>query len=207
MIFKFKNVIFSSALTFALNSCFNQTDCKKLELSKEEISWFTNYENGDTIFFETKLSEIDTFIVEVLNKPDYTVCNKFELGNYVYPTIFLRFQCLDNYPIEKRRKDYYLEFYLSNGDTSCQLSRKGIDFFELDIKTFRDFDSIPNKHIKYKNGEDSTKVFFFRKGENAKNTEGIFHIMEEFTISKEFGLVSYRTLKGDFYERVWNRKR
>jgi hypothetical protein len=30
--------------------------------------------------------------------------------------------------------------------------------------------------------------------------------MQEFAISKEYGLMWYKTIKGDFYQRIWKTK-
>lgn len=197
-----KTMLFAVMLII-LTSCLNQSGCIKVKLSQEEISWFSHYKNGDTVYFKNQLKEVDTFVIEVLNEPDYTVCNKFELGEYIYPTVFLRFQCLDDYTIEERRKNYHLEFYLDVGDTSNQISQKGVNFFELDVDSFREFDSKDKTRMRFQNDKDSIDVFIFKKGFNAQNQEGIVDIMHEFAITKKYGLVWYRTVKGETYERVW----
>lgn len=66
------------------SSCYNQTNgCKKIELSSDELEWFKNYVNGDTIFFQNQNNEIDTFLINFSKKQKFTSCNKFELGPYI----------------------------------------------------------------------------------------------------------------------------
>lgn len=199
--FNNKTILFSIILLFA--SCANNSDCKKITLSKKDLSWFLNYKNNQKIYFKNQADEVDTFVVEVLNKPDYTDCYKFELGEYVYPTIYLRFRCLDNYQIEERRKNYHLEFYKSIEDTNNVNCSKSVSFFELDTETFTDFNSLNIVNYEIAKNHKKIDLYVFEKDINAVNNEGLVNIMESFAISKEYGLVWYKTVNGDSYERVW----
>ena len=199
--------LFILASLVLFTSCLNR-DCKKLDLSKEEMEWFENYENGDSVFFVNQFNEMDTFIVEVSSEVEYTTCNRFELGEYVYPLMSLRFQNVDDYRTQKGSNVFYLEFYkdIDNLDSingkACQ---KAVYFFELTAQTFYAFEKLPHKNIIGPNTRDSIVAYEFTLNIEATNEPNIVHIMQQFAISKEYGLVSYKTLKGDVYQRIWDR--
>lgn len=201
-----KKIIYSPGLTaffLLFTSCFNNRNCEKISLSKDELDWFKQI-NEDTVFFQAILNkEKDTFIIDVMKTPIYTTCNNYELGKYIYPSISLRFNCLDDYKISNIRKDYFLEFYKSNEDISSQNCQKGINFFELDVEPFDELKKLPQSKIKDPYSKDSIDVFRFRLGDNAQNIEGLVDIMAEFSISKKYGLISYQRLDSIRFERVW----
>lgn len=196
-----KTILFTIILLFA--SCANNSDCKKITLSKKDLSWFLNYKNNQKVYFKNQANEIDTFVVEAMKKPSYGQCNKFELGNFIYPYISLKFFCLDAYHIDKSRKFYFLEFYKSIKNTNNVNCSKSVSFFELDTQTFTDLNSLNIVNYVIAKNHKKIDLYVFEKDINAVNNEGLVTIMESFAISKEYGLVWYKTVNGDLYERVW----
>lgn len=186
-----------------VSSCLNNVGCKKVSISRNELDWFTNHINKKVVFFKSSTNEIDTFLIEVEREPTYSSCNKFELGEYVFPCITLRFDCQDNYKVATSRKRFLLEFYKSIEDIDSINCQKGMSFFELDVTNFYDFNSFPKIKIKDPRSNDSIITYKFRLGKQARNPEGIYHMMSEFTISKKYGLMSYQRIDSVRYERVW----
>jgi hypothetical protein len=197
------NLFKFSLIILLLTSCKNDAGCKKINLSSDEMSWFTNFVNGDTIFYKNQVDEIDTFLIDAYQTPEYTTCNRFELGPFVYANMGLQFNCIDEYSISNRNKCFYLGFDNIGQDSSDLDCIKELSFFDLKTGTFFDFSKVPKE--KYTNSKTGEKmdVFIYTKDYNCSNIDGRTEIMQQFAISKEFGLIWYRTIKGDYYQRVW----
>lgn len=204
----FKNllvVLFGSIfLGYILNSCVGQPEsCLKVNLSKDEETWFNNYRNGDTIFFSNIENEIDTFVIDVDIKPEYTQCNRFELGPYIYASQSLEFKNLDDYSVDGLDKNYFLGFNKIGQDSTDIKSYKYMGFFDLSTGKFFDFSRVPKQEFTIPKTGQKIEVYVYTKNYNCSNVEGGIEIMQEFAISKEYGLIWYKTLKGDTYNRVW----
>jgi hypothetical protein len=78
-----------------------------------------------------------------------------------------------------------------------------LSFFDLRTGSFFDFSKVPKE--KYTNSKTGEKidVFIYTKDYNCSNIDGGTEIMQQFAISKKYGLVWYRTIKGDYYQRIW----
>ncbi len=190
-------------LISVLSSCFNQDDCKKLELSSEEMQWFKNYTSGDTVFFKNQDNEMDTFVIHADASSDYTSCNKFELGPYVYALNSLSFNNIDDYEISKTRKRYSLGFDKIGQDTFDLECHKDLGFFDLNVDEFIDFKEIPIEVFTQPKTNEKIELLVYTKNLNCRNTEGGIEIMQAFFISKKYGLIRYKTINGSTYERVW----
>lgn len=193
------------ALSIICYSCFsNSKDCDKVDLSSEETEWFKNYNSGDTIYYRNQYNEVDTFIVNADYILSYTSCNKFELSSFIYQIGSLSFDNIDHYPLKTRRKRYAIGFSKlgqDNGDYPC---KKDVSFFELSTGEITDLSRIPTEEfiLPAPNGKKIV-LYNFIKNKYCSNTEGGQELIEEFSISKEFGLIRYKTLNGDIYNRVW----
>jgi hypothetical protein len=206
MIFsKVSNGLFcSTILFFVLNSCVGQDDdCLKMDLSKEEKGWFTNHKDGDTIYFLSSSQERDTFVVNASDILSYTSCNTFELGPYVYQLGSFSFRSTDNYAIGPNRKRYSIGFNKIGQDSTMLNCKKRIRFFDLSAPEFYDFSKVPTQEFTIPRTGEKIQLFIYTKNYNCSNQEGGPEIMEEFAISKKYGLVWYRTVQGDTYSRVW----
>jgi hypothetical protein len=197
------NLFKFSLIILILTSCKNDTSCKKINLSSDEMSWFTNFVNEDIIYFTSQNKEVDTFIIEISAEPSYTVCNKFELGPNIYASHAVSFASHDSYKFDAFDDGYYLGFNKIGQDTSDKECSKYLSFFDLRTGSFFDFSKVPKE--KYTNSKTGEKidVFIYTKDYNCSNIDGGTEIMQQFAISKKYGLVWYRTIKGDYYQRIW----
>ena len=77
-----------------LNGCCS-FDKKDLEFDDNELSHFSNYEKGDTIFFESKSGDMDTIKVMGYQNEKFDKCGGF-LSQQPYNTRWLTIQFLPN---------------------------------------------------------------------------------------------------------------
>lgn len=190
-------------LIFCIQSCIGKEKCIKLNISKEELGWFESYIDGDTIFFSNEKNEVDTFFVFSKKITNYTSCNPFELGPYQYGDRIVNLKSGDKYEFSKWDNGYFMTFDMEGKDTSKQVSNKAISFFDLRTGTFETFDKVPKEIYKHPKTNHNVTALIYTEGLGCSNIEGSNEIMQEFAISKEYGLVWYKTIKGEKYERIW----
>ena len=80
---------------------------------------------------------------------------------------------------------------------------KTIIFFELTTHEFINFSKFPQTNIKLPFLKDGIIEYQFTRNKEVNHESNQYQIMKEFYVTKEYGLIRYKTINGHIYERVW----
>ena len=190
------------ALFFAHLSCSNNKGCVKIGLSLEDKDWFKIYMKNELFLFKSNLNNMDTIKVAFPIQPDYTVCNKFELGGYQYEENVVVLKSVNCHGLESEFCDIRMHFSKSlqlKTDIDCLKSFSVFDLNTDLLKTLSEYqDSV---ELKYLNKKLNCYTFNYSKRNVSDWNEGI-HTLKEFNWSKEYGLVRYELDSGEVYELI-----
>jgi hypothetical protein len=163
------------ALNLSSTSCKNENDCIKVKLSALEKEWFVGYKNNDIIYFKNQNNEIDTFIVNTYDMEDFTSCNKFELGPYIYQLNSFTFDNIDKYEIDQNFKRFSIGFNKIGQDSTNLDCKKTIRFFDLSTREFLSLDKVPKEEYLIDRKKKIIELYRFTKNYNCSNNEVVLN--------------------------------
>lgn len=183
--FNNKTILFSFILLFA--SCANNSDCKKITLSKKDLSWFNCYKKGQILYFKNQFDDIDTMIV-YKNIVDFSPCNKFELGEFQFQLASIRLNNKNDKNLITNRR-VQVNF---NQEENGKLSSKSFYVFDYSFWDGYDLDKELKDtaiYLKYYNKKEINCLVFDPKFDRSHDDSN--NDLDTFFWSKELGLVKY----------------
>ena len=190
-------IFFSVGVTSCLT---NNSNCTKLSLSDEEQEWFNHYNDSELRLYRSQTNKIDTFVISVEKLQQYTLCNKFELGEYQYGHQTVSFLSKKCYELDKLNCDFTIRFTKEFQDKSNRECNKQFCLFDLESDKIMNLSdqTILIDTLKYSG--KIVKSYLFELGDRVKDANAGRTYFTAFQVNKEYGLVKYETVKGDIYE-------
>lgn len=181
-------------------SCSVNNGCKKLSLNKVELDWLDHYKNGELRLFKDQFGKIDTFQVAIDQEQFFTVCNRIELGDYIYGSKGVSFEAFNCRGQEKYLCEFRIYFSKANQKESDKYCHKQFSLFDLGSDQFDDFNLIDSRQDSLPLLKLKLRTYHFDLSENATDRNSGYPIIEYFDVCKEIGLVRYKTVKGEIYQ-------
>lgn len=191
-------ILYTIGLLFLFQSCLFK-NCKEVLISKGEIEWFNYFELGDTLFYISQESSIDTFVV-IEDDHYLSNCNKIEIGNYQYDQAWVTAKM-----INKKYKNYddclfTIEFSKQLQKDSITPSYKYFTVFDLTTEEFNDMkmfeiDSIYSIGLKRK-----VPTISFPDSPKMRSSGTCPIKLSSFNWNKEYGLIRYTLKSGEVFD-------
>ena len=167
------------------SNCELTGDCIKVDIPKNEKSWFLEYKKPRKIILKSNLGRIDS--LELLDlTSNFSTCNKFETGEFQYE------QCVIEIFSNLMKEKIFFSYYSSKSSYQkgyIEFDNAIIDFYKNDINQ-----RASKRYCKYKN---DSLIGHILKSSNVDSTE----ITTAFW-SKELGIIEYQTGAGEKFEVV-----
>ena len=183
----FRRVLYIVFPSILLTSCWLEENCKKIDVSEEDKSWFTQYKKGQLFIYKNTENQFDTLVVsEVWNS--YSVCNRFELGDYQMRTVGITMDIINR-----------------EIPGVSIIKETGAKVPEISVKIWANRDSTTTKRFGimdldyYSDSSLSNTVSYQNQSSNPKLYGGY---LQSFVWKKDSGLVSYTTLDSITYKLV-----
>ena len=180
-----------------LTGCNWYSNCPKLDLTEEELSWFNAYELGDIIVLESNKNKRDTLIV-VGKTYGYSPCNKFELGPFQHGEFSIKLV-----PRYDSMDSDFLSIYYHFEKWDSIVTKKAFVVYDLHLSNDYGKRKLKEKRIFLQQKKDSIDTYLTDSTNSYLNNN---QYVISFNWSKEYGLVKYETSQGEIFELISHEK-
>lgn len=187
-----------------ISSCnLNSSTCTLVPLTKEELSWFKGYKNGETRLYKSQFGDIDTLRLRKMPKVRTTGCNRLERGEFEYELIEVNFDQLGGNYTEKKDRAFTIHFTKDQQELNDQICEKYIRFQDIGTGVFLDIKKIDKIADTLLLNNTVIYPYHFSKKTNL-DSNGSLTKYTAFDVHKKYGLTRYETKKGEVY-KYWKK--